>query len=269
MTQEEKWFKVFRQDENLIVIRERLADIDPRFLTEYTNIPLLLGTHTAMLIDTGCGIFPLKPMIDDLIEGRKLIVINTHSHWDHVGGNSEFGEVFIHEIEKESIKNPVNLSMLVDSSKKIVKRYESINFSIQPATQINTLQEGDEFDLGGLVVKVFHTPGHSPGSTSLLSSNGALYTGDLAHYGSVFLPKKKKLQTVLTSIEKLIELVKEFNNIKIYPSHEKYATNKDLLINLHAGISNIENLWDKKQRNNFLRSWIMNDDDFNYIVSKI
>ncbi|GAG78570.1 unnamed protein product, partial [marine sediment metagenome] len=53
MTQEEKWFEVLRQDENLIVIRERLSDIDPRFLTEYTNIFLLLGTHTAMLIDTG------------------------------------------------------------------------------------------------------------------------------------------------------------------------------------------------------------------------
>ncbi len=215
------------------------------------------------------GIFPLKPIIDEYIDGRKLIVINTHSHWDHVGGNAEFGEVFIHEIEKESIKNPVNLSMLADSPGKFAKRYENINFSIPPAAHVNSLLDGEEIDLGELVVKIIHTPGHSPGSISLLSSNGGLFTGDLAHYGSVFLPKKKKLPTVLTSLKKLIDEIKVIDNVRIYPSHEEHETNKDLLNKLHAGILNIENLWENKQRNNFLRSWMMEDDNFKYFVSKI
>ena len=130
MDKKNHWFKIIELNDHLIVIREKLSDVDPRFLTEYSNIYLLFGSHSALLIDTGCGIFPIKPIIDSLIGNKKLIVINTHAHWDHVGGNHEFSEVHIHRVEANLISKPLNLSLLMDSSKDIVNRYKNFSFSI-------------------------------------------------------------------------------------------------------------------------------------------
>ncbi|MFX1274089.1 MAG: MBL fold metallo-hydrolase [Promethearchaeota archaeon] len=181
MDKKNEWFEIIELNDHLIVIREKLSEVDPRFLTEYTNMFLLLGSHSALLIDTGCGIFPIKPTIDSLIGDKKLIVINTHAHWDHVGGNHEFDEVYIHEDEANLVAKPVNLSLLKESSKEIVNRFNSCSFTIPPALEIKTLKEGDYFDLGGLTITIIHTPGHSIGSISLLTDKRELFTVDTAH----------------------------------------------------------------------------------------
>ena len=65
----------------------------------YTNIYLILGPEKALLIDTGSGLYPIKPVVDNLIEHRELIVINTHTHFDHRGSNDEFETTYNHENE--------------------------------------------------------------------------------------------------------------------------------------------------------------------------
>jgi len=76
-----QWFETLTYKEHLYIIRERLDEIDSRFYTTYINLFLLIGSHSALLVDTGCGIFPLKPILNDLIKD---------SHFDHIGGNYEF-----------------------------------------------------------------------------------------------------------------------------------------------------------------------------------
>ena len=46
------------------------------------------------------------------------------------------------------------------------------------------LAGGQTLQLAGLEIKVLHTPGHSPGSTSFLI-DGALFDGDLVFRGSI------------------------------------------------------------------------------------
>jgi len=53
MTESNQWFEVIKYKEYLYVIREKLGEIDPRFNSYYTNLYLLLGSKTALLIDTG------------------------------------------------------------------------------------------------------------------------------------------------------------------------------------------------------------------------
>lgn len=271
MIDNNQWFEIIKHKDYLIVIREKLDDIDPRFYSDYTNLYLLLGIYSALLIDTGAGLFPLKPIIDELIGERKLHVYNTHAHWDHICGNHEFGEVSVHEIESKMVSNPTNITNLMTSPKEIVKAYESKEFVIPPAKIVNSLQEGDVLDLGALTIKAIHTPGHSPGSLSFLTNKGELFVGDLAHYGSVYLPKKKQFHIVLSSLEKLMALLEEEPDIEIYPGHEKFPVGIELLQELHEGINNIENSWETKKKDSFLRSWIIKDDRYNfkYIISKI
>jgi len=269
MVASDQWFEVIKYKDYLYIIREKLDDIDPRFHTTYTNLYLLIGSNSALLIDTGAGLFPLKSTVNDIIDNRILKVINTHCHWDHVGSNHEFDEIYIHEIEKLTISRSINISNLRDSSKEIVERYENRNFTIPPASKIIPVSDGDIIDLGELKIDIIHTPGHSPGSISLHTNNNELFTGDLAHYGAVYLPKKKNLPEVLSNISKLINLCEEKQSVEIYPSHEEFNVSTELLRDLYNGIKNIDNLWETRQKDNFLRSWIIDDGKFKYVISRI
>jgi len=266
MSEDNDWYKVIKQKDYLYVIRERLDEIDPRFLTTYTNIYLILGPDNALLIDTGSGLFPIKPVIDALIENRELLVINTHSHFDHRGSNDEFETIYIHENEVRNASMPFDVSILKDSPKEIVNRYTNRNFVYQPPVNVEPLKDGDRFDLGDISVEVIHTPGHSIGSISLLSSKGELFTGDTAHYGSMYLPKKRDFSIILNSISKLKDLFDAQKIQEIYPSHEDFAVGRELLDDLYDGINNIENIWETKKKYKFLRAWILEDEIFKYII---
>ena len=260
-----QWFETIKLKDYLYVIRERFDEIDPRFYTTYDNLFLIVGSHSALLIDTGCGLFPLKPILNDIISDKTLLVINTHSHFDHIGGNYEFDEVIIHKEEIKSISIPTDVSFLQESPKEIVKRYRSKKFTIPPANNIKSIDDKAIIDLGGVSVTVIHTPGHSKGSISLLTNKDELFTGDTAHYGAMYI-SIEDFPTHLASISKLLNLFQENENIEIYPSHEEYAVGKDLLIDLSKGIQNIENIWDTKVRDDFIDAWLLSDENFKYLV---
>jgi glyoxylase-like metal-dependent hydrolase (beta-lactamase superfamily II) len=266
MDEDNEWYEVIKQKEYLFAIRERLDKIDPRFHTKYVNMYLINGLKKALLIDTGCGIYPLKPLINQLIGKRELIIINTHSHFDHRGSNNEFVKVYVHVNEEKSLRMPIDISFLKDSQKVSVKKYEMRGFILLPSPEVESLKEGDEFDLGAVKLKIYHTPGHSDGSISLATDRGELFTGDTAHYGAMFLPKRKNLPILLESLSKLIRLVKNDNISEIYPSHEQFPVGIELLENLISGISNIDKIWHKRRKDKFLHSWILEDEYFKYII---
>lgn len=266
MFENDKWFEVLKHKDYLYIIRERLDEIDPRFYTKYVNLYLIKGSEQALLIDSGCGLFPLKPIINKLLDGKKLLVFNTHSHFDHRGGNAEFGTVYINEKEIKQISNPLDISFLKDSPKEIVKLYERNNFVLQPSARIKPLHNGDRFDLGDISIEIICTPGHSIGSISILTNRGDLFTGDTAHYGTMYLPKTKEFPIILESISKLLNLFEENEKIEIYPSHEDYCVKKDLLVKLKGGIKNIENIWESRKRDKFLHCSIIEDENFRYLI---
>jgi glyoxylase-like metal-dependent hydrolase (beta-lactamase superfamily II) len=263
-------FEISKIKDHLYVIKENISLVHPVYTNDPLNIYLLLGSHTGLLMDTGCGLYPLKPIIDDLIGERKLIVVNTHYHWDHPLGNIEFGEIYIHEEEIDYVSNPYDVSYFKDSPNEIVKIYEEQNFLIPPAKSIKPLKDGDIFELGEIEVKIIHCPGHSPGSICLLTNTGELFTSDVAYYGDQFLPKRDEFPVVLNSLSKLINLCEEQDHLKLYPSHRKYPCDKTLLTDLYQGIENIKNIWDTKEPFNFFEAWLIDDNSnkFRYFISK-
>jgi glyoxylase-like metal-dependent hydrolase (beta-lactamase superfamily II) len=264
-TDNQQWFEIIKHKDYLYVIRERLDKIDPRFYTTYINLFLILGSQSALLIDTGCGLFPLKPILNDIVKDKTLLVINTHSHFDHIGGNYEFDEVIIHNKELKSISIPTDVSFFQESPKEIVERYESKKYTIPPANNIKPIDDKEIIELGEVSVKVIHTPGHSKGSISLLTNKNELFTGDTAHYGTMFI-SKEYFPTHLASISRLLNLFQEKKNIEIYPSHEEFAVGKDLLIDLSIGIKNIDKIWDTKVRDDFMEAWLVSDENFKYFI---
>ena len=269
MSELDEWYEIIQYKDYLFVIRERLDEIDPRFLTKYLNMYLLIGTTKALLIDTGCGVYPLKPIIERIIKDKELLVINTHSHFDHRGGNEDFEEIWIHEMEYKDVSMVFDVSFLKDSPKQIVMLLEKKDFKYQPANIIHHLKEGDKFDLGGIILEIIHTPGHSIGSISILTNKNELFTGDTAHYGAMYLPKRSQFSVVLESLQKLLEICNIRKNVELYPSHEEYGVGKELLKSLIKGIINIDDIWDKKKEDEFLEAWVLEIGNFKYIIEKM
>ncbi len=268
MKSENQHFDISKHKEYLHVIKENISLVSPVYTNDPLNIYLLLGNHTALLLDTGCGLYPLKSIIADLIGKRELLVFNTHYHWDHPLGNVEFGEVYIHEKEVDIISKPYDVSYFMDSPNEIVKIYAEKNYLIPPAKKVNPLKEGDKFDLGKIKVEVIHCPGHSPGSICLLTNTGELFTSDVAYYGDQFLPKREKFPEVLNSLSKLIRLCEKQKDLELYPSHRQYPCDITLLTDLYKGIENIDNLWNTKKPFDFFNAWQIDDEKFRYFISR-
>ena len=266
MTEEGSWFEVIKHKSYLYVIRERLDKLEPRFYTTYSNLYLILGKEKALLIDTGTGLFPLKHLVDNLIENKDLIVLNTHSHFDHRGSNDEFEEIYVHNMEVKELSEPFDLSFLRESSPKIVKQYDKNNFILKPAKVIKGIKEGFVFNLGNITIKVIHTPGHSPGSITLLTNKKELFTGDTAHYGTMYLPKRKKFPIFIASLQRMLDLCMQNGIQELFPSHEQFPVGPELLESLIKGINHIIDRWDSKIWDKFLEGWILDDGNFKYVI---
>lgn len=236
----ENWFEYRIINERICIIRERLDQIDPRYHTTYTNMYLIKGSHTAILLDTGCGYQPIRPVVDDLLGGLDLLVINSHNHWDHIGGNGEFEETYIHRLDFKKLMSPMDISFLRSSPSPRISKFETSNFTLS-FSETNIPLVGDEiFNLGGLEISLMRTHGHTPGSISLISSEGDLFTGDTYHYGAYFLPPDHIIPDLIASLDQLLNLKDEFPSINVYPGHEKYLIDLNNVSNLINAISNLE-----------------------------
>jgi len=162
-----------------------------------------------VLIDTGTGSNPhLKQKVDERI-GKIDLIINTHAHLDHVGGNRFFAsEIAIGEMDRTALES----GELYGTGKLFGKAAKS--------TVNHGLKEGDITECGELNLQVLHTPGHTPGGICLLSNKGHLFTGDTVFsggsFGRVDLPGGSASE-LIKSLERLKNLDFEF----LMPGHSE------------------------------------------------
>jgi len=136
-------------------------------------------TNTYLLWEEDCSeaflIDPASPNDKFLQRIRKMelkvrMIINTHGHADHIGGNQYFAKAFscpvaIHQADAEMLTNNC----------KNMSTY--MGYELQLTSPQIILQDGDELFLGSEKVKVIHTPGHTKGSICLLAGK-YLLSGD-------------------------------------------------------------------------------------------
>lgn len=108
---------------------------------------------------------------------RPLMIINTHGHADHCGGN---------KFLKERYSIPV---LMHEADIEILNSFESkfifpLMKGSSPPVPDKFLKDGQLIEFGESILKILHTPGHTPGSICILT-NGILFSGDLIFSGSV------------------------------------------------------------------------------------
>lgn len=132
---------------------------------------LIEGAEQALLMDTGFGIANLKKQIE-LLTDLPLIVINSHVHPDHSGGNAQFPFVYVSQKEVPDMK-PVYFpeDAFPQPQCEEVKKAQGYKFT--------ALNSSEKIDLGGRTLQVVEIPGHTAGSIALLDSRTRiLLSGD-------------------------------------------------------------------------------------------
>ena len=84
--QSEDWFEVYVIDDGIYAIYE------PGQFEEVMSF-LITGEDFALMFDTGLGIGNIRRVVDQLTD-LDIVVLNSHTHYDHIGGNHLFDTIY-------------------------------------------------------------------------------------------------------------------------------------------------------------------------------
>jgi glyoxylase-like metal-dependent hydrolase (beta-lactamase superfamily II) len=177
----------------------------------HVNSFLVLGDDSALLFDTGMGIAPILPVIRRHT-ALPVLAVNSHHHYDHRGGNAELAarpadvlDIAVHPAgaarhDAASAQWRADYATVATRNEERFRRFAALDAetfftltdaqALRPVPDLSgwripavrptrTLADGEPIDLGGRVLRVLHTPGHSPDGLCLWDeTSGSLLAGD-------------------------------------------------------------------------------------------
>jgi glyoxylase-like metal-dependent hydrolase (beta-lactamase superfamily II) len=213
----------------------------------HVNCFLVEGTERAVLVDTGLGIADIGLATGKLTD-KPVLVVNTHSHSDHRGGNWRFAEVAAHPLAENTLTQPVDrehLTSYLAVARDQLAAYQRAReaddrffhlftaatrprplpegadqWTVPGGPEPQPLADGQRIDLGGRELTVLHTPGHSPDSLCLLDGrSGLLFAGDTLITGDFWAhTPDTEIEAFAATLRKLAdELAGQLT--AIYPAH--------------------------------------------------
>jgi glyoxylase-like metal-dependent hydrolase (beta-lactamase superfamily II) len=210
---DDPWFEVYK------IAPATFAIYEPH-QAEETISYLIVGTKQALLFDTGMGIGNVHAIVARLTS-RPIVVLNSHTHNDHVGGNWQFPFVFGMDNaftranakgSREDAQAEIGKDQLCGA---LPKNFDSAKYATKPWKISLAIHDGFKINLGGRTVEVIATPGHTPDAVSLIDrGNGLLFTGDTYYPGEIWLYRPETdFPAYLASIKKLSALAPEVRTV--------------------------------------------------------
>ena len=151
------------------------------------------GDKQALLFDTGMGIGDLRKVTAELTH-LPIVVLNSHTHHDHVGGNWQFDTVFGMDTDftRRNARGSREAAQAEIAPGEICghlpEGFDRHSYATRPWKITAFKHDGDRIDLGGRTLEIIATPGHTPDAICLLDrSAGLLFTGDTYYPGPIWL----------------------------------------------------------------------------------
>jgi len=223
------WFQVYEVEDDIYAIYE------PWQWQEVISY-LIVGTDHALLFDSGNGIGDIKAVVDRLTD-QPITVLNSHTHFDHIGGNYQFDHIW-------SVSTPFSIANSQGADTEMVRTEASPealchglppgvtqeNHRIQPFPITGRVGEGSVIDLGNRKLEVLQIPGHTDDSIALLDrANGLLWTGDTFYEGPIWLWfPETDLAAYRQSIARLAALAPGLK--ALFPAHNTAKADPALLV---------------------------------------
>lgn len=237
------WFKVYAIAPGVFAIHE------PRQYETVTAF-LVVGSERAVLFDSGLGVASIRSVVEKLT-GLPVTVLNSHTHFDHVGGNREFGDV-------RNLDDPFSVANARGEVGEELRAYardtlaedrvcgplpagaSSRDYAMPTWSVAAHVRDGERLDLGGRTLEVLATPGHTPDSMCLLDAqNGLLLTGDTFYVGEVFLwAPETDLRNYAASLARLAALAPGLK--RLLPAHGPPVAEPHLLVELQQALADVE-----------------------------
>lgn len=164
---------------------QKLADnlwaIDQGFVRCY----LIVGEERALLLDAGAAPCDIMGLIRSVTD-HPVDLVQSHGDGDHTANSAVFPKIYAHPAEYDVL----------------------LRFRPELRDKLAPVTEGYSFDLGGTVLEVVETPGHTPGSICLLDrARRQLFSGDTISREPVFLfGSHRDIKTYRQTLEKLQNL---------------------------------------------------------------
>jgi glyoxylase-like metal-dependent hydrolase (beta-lactamase superfamily II) len=180
------WFEVYKVAPAVFAIYEPHQ-------AEETIGYLIVGQQRALLFDTGMGIGDVKNVTAQLTH-LPIVVLNSHTHNDHVGGNWQFDAVY--GIDTDFTRERAQGSRAAAQEEiapgqicgTLPKGFDRTSYATRPWKITKFIHDGDHIDLGGRSLTILATPGHTPDAICLFdAANGLLFTGDTYYPGTIWI----------------------------------------------------------------------------------
>jgi glyoxylase-like metal-dependent hydrolase (beta-lactamase superfamily II) len=200
------WFEVYR------VVPQVFAIYEPH-QAEETISYLIVGEKQALLFDTGMGISDIHNVTGELTR-LPIIVLNSHTHNDHVGGNWQFETVYGMDTDftrtnakgsRQDAQEELGSGMICGD---LPKAFDSKAYATRPWKISRFLHDHDKIDLGGRTLEIVSTPGHTPDAIALLDrAHGLLFSGDTYYPAPIWLYRPEtNLDDYVASVKRLAAL---------------------------------------------------------------
>ncbi|MDG1708319.1 MAG: MBL fold metallo-hydrolase [Emcibacteraceae bacterium] len=181
------WFEVYKITDNTYAIYEP-------FQWQEAISYLLIGYDKALLVDTLQGVGDLKSVIDQLTT-LPVIVMNTHSHYDHVSSNHQFETIYglntpyTANNAKGHDHEAIGDSMTIDTIwKNLPQGFDINSYESKPFEIDHFVEDREIISLGGRDIEVAFIPGHSPDSVILVDKvNRLMLTGDTFYPAPIYV----------------------------------------------------------------------------------
>ena len=181
-----KWFEVYKPAADVYAIYE------PHQFEETISY-LILGRTLALLFDTGMGIGDLKSVVGELTQ-LPMVVLNSHTHNDHVGDNWQFDTVYGMDTaftRKNALGSREDAQAELQAGSicgELPIGFDRAAYATRPWKIAKWMHDGDTIDLGGRKLEIIATPGHTPDAICLFDrANGLLFTGDTYYPAPIWL----------------------------------------------------------------------------------